>query len=109
MKNKSRFIANKPNPYHVINAKTYLVNIDYISNTKDQDYLYSTPKYDKIKQLNELYKQGHDIHYWSNRRGIDRYQRYNFLTYRQLNEWKALYCSLSIGKPKFNTQIYELS
>ncbi len=108
MKHKPRFIANKPNPYRVINCKTYLVNIDYISHTKYDNYINSIPNYNKIKEINELYKEGHDIHYWTNR-GFDNDKKYNFLTYRQLHEWRVLYCSLSIGKPHFNQHVYELS
>lgn len=108
MKHKAYFIANKPNPYRIINNKTYLVNIDYISSNKYDNYINSIPNKDRIKKLNELYKEGHDIHYWTSR-GIHNDNKYNFLTYRQLHEWKALYSSLSIGKPDFKNIIYELS
>lgn len=107
MKKSVKPIVTRNNPNSIINKKTYLVNIDKISITKHGDYLKSRPIIDKIEELNKLYEEGHDIHYWTNR-GINNISKsYHFLTYRQLHEWKVNYCSISIGKPTFNWPVYE--
>lgn len=107
MKYYPRTIVKKRNPNYIINRKTYLVNIDKISNTNYEDYLHSKPIFSQIEKYNLLYQQGHDIHYWTDRGKDYEGKTYNFLTYRQLHEWKVKYCSISIGKPIFQWSVYE--
>lgn len=105
MREYPRTIVRKNNINYKINKKTYVINIDKISFTKYNDFIHSKPVFEKIEKLNSLYDEGHDIHYWTDR-GSDG-KTYNFLTYRQLHEWKVKYSSLTIGKPIFTNKVYE--
>lgn len=88
----------------------YIVDIDgtICSQEKNQDgsidYNKSQPYYDRIKRINALYDQGHEIHYWTARgsaSGIDRYD----LTLEQLKKWGVKYHRFYIGKPVYDVWI----
>ena len=66
----------------------YIVDIDgtIFSDTHNGNYHEARPLTDRIAHFNNLYDQGHEIHYWTARgseSGIDRTQ----LTMQQLAQW----------------------
>ena len=49
----------------------YVVDIDgTICKTKGSDYENSKPIKERIQKMNELFDEGHEIHYWTARGGI---------------------------------------
>lgn len=74
-----------------------------------EHYLAQKPFTDRIQHINNLYNQGHEIHYWTARgatRGID----WTDLTRDQLAEWGCLYHELHVGnKPHFDMYICDKS
>lgn len=68
------------------------------------DYNKTEPYKDRIEKINQLYDQGHEIHYWTARgseSGVDRSE----LTTRQLREWGAKFTSLQFKKPHYHIWI----
>ena len=68
------------------------------------DYMDSVPIFDRIKQINALYDQGHEIHYWTARgtvSGIDWIDQ----TIDQLDEWGVRYTTIATGKPDYDIWI----
>tara|TARA_R100001509_G_C4816951_1_gene198407 strand:- start:374 stop:712 length:339 start_codon:yes stop_codon:yes gene_type:complete len=68
------------------------------------DYSKSRPYMDRIKLINKLYDEGHEIHYWTARgtvSGIDWYTR----TEQQLKEWGVKYHEFNVGKPHYDIWI----
>ena len=79
--------------------KTYVFDIDgtICSNTNGK-YELASPYNERINYINDLYKKGNIIKYFTARgttTGID----WHDLTKRQLNEWGAFYHELILGKP----------
>jgi CMP-N,N'-diacetyllegionaminic acid synthase len=69
--------------------------------TNDIDYSHSTPKENVIKAINQLYKAGHTITYWTARgtkTGVD----WRKITEKQLEEWGVKYHDLKFGKPLYD-------
>jgi hypothetical protein len=65
------------------------------------DYSKSFPIPERIKEINELFLDGNEIHYWTARgtvTGIDWYK----LTEEQLKEWGCLYTTVNVGKPHYD-------
>jgi len=66
------------------------------------DYLFSKPRYQQIKKINQLYKQGNEIIYWTargNATGIN----WDKLTQEQLSEWGCQYTRIAkIKKPVYD-------
>lgn len=83
----------------------YYCDVDNtICTTIDSDYLRSIPMYDRIKVMNDLYDQGHEVHYWTargNSTGIDWYD----FTVDQLNGWSVKYTSFNTKKPSYDVFI----
>jgi hypothetical protein len=83
----------------------YMVDIDdTICSTTDKDYHNSVPYMDRIKRLNNLYDDGHEIHYWTARgtsSGIDWLEH----TTKQLDSWGCKYHSIKVGKPSYDVWI----
>ena len=80
--------------------KTYVFDIDgtICSNTNGK-YELASPYYERIDFINDLYKKGNIIKYFTARgttTGIDWHE----LTKKQLNEWGAFYHELILGKPQ---------
>ena len=73
------------------------------------DYEKAAPLSTRIKYINQLFDEGHEIHYWTARgsvSGID----YTELTKKQLLEWGAKYHELHVGgKPHFDMYICDKS
>lgn len=89
---------------------TYIVDIDgTICNTPltvdgKHNYEISVPIYDRIKYINSLYDEGHEIKYWTARGSSSRIDWYD-LTLQQLTEWGCKFHSVSIGKPSYDVWI----
>lgn len=65
------------------------------------DYWLSKPYMDRIEQINRLYDEGHEIHYWT-ARGTLSGQDWYYRTKNQLHKWGAKYHKFSVGKPHYD-------
>ena len=73
------------------------------------DYAKANPMPHRIAKINELYDEGHEIHYWT-ARGCVSGTDYTELTEQQLLEWGAKYHKLHVGnKPHFDMYICDKS
>jgi hypothetical protein len=87
----------------------YIVDIDQtICTTKKKngkwDYENSTPIYNRIDHINQLYDLGHTIIYWTSRgnsTGID----WSELTKNQLDSWGCKYHEVKLGKPEYDVWV----
>ena len=72
-------------------------------------YHLAKPKYDKIKIVNELYSQGHEIIIYTGRGMSNGFQRavmlYWDLTVEQLKAWGVNYSEFLMGKPHYDIMI----
>ena len=80
---------------------------------RDQDisiaYTDVKPFHDRIAMVNDLFDEGHEIHYWT-ARGCKSGDDYTELTKSQLLEWGAKYHELHVGnKPHFDMYICDKS
>jgi len=83
----------------------YMVDIDgTICHTENRDYENSRPIQDRIKKMNWLYDQGHEVHYWT-ARGTTSGKNWLELTKKQLNEWGVKHHSVNVGKPDYDMWI----
>jgi uncharacterized protein YheU (UPF0270 family) len=81
--------------------KIYIDIDDTICRTSGLDYSNSTPLKERIEKINDLYRQGNTIIYWTARgseTGID----WKDITEKQLNNWGALHHSLLFKKPAYD-------
>ena len=82
--------------------KVYMVDIDNtICISNGSDYANSKPIIERIEKINELYKQGHKIIYWTARggnSGID----WTDKTHSQLAAWGCRYDEIRMGKPVYD-------
>ena len=72
-----------------------------ICKTNGMNYSDSVPLYENINKINKLYKEGHNIVYWTARGTRTGLNHFN-LTYKQLNEWKCDFHELRMGKPVYD-------
>ena len=73
------------------------------------DYKKAEPLSERIKHINQLYDEGHEIHYWTARGSVSGTD-YTELTKQQLLEWGAKYHELHVGnKPHFDMYICDKS
>jgi len=83
----------------------YIIDIDNtICKTFDSQYPLSQPMMDRINKINQLYRDGHTIVYWTargGRSGID----WTELTKKQLDQWGCLYHEIRLGKPSYDIWI----
>lgn len=83
----------------------YMVDIDgTICTNTNGDYHSAQPFVDRIDHFNQLFDQGHEIHYWTARggsTGID----WSVLTRQQFANWQIKYTSLSFKKPPYDIWI----
>lgn len=86
---------------------TYVFDIDgTICITRDSDYQNSQPIPERIKFINTLYDEGHQIVFLT-ARGMGRtknsiegaYSLFEKLTHKQLQQWGVKYHQLFLGKP----------
>ena len=76
------------------------VDIDNtICKTPGKDYKNAVPNHNRIERINNLYKSGHRIIYWTSRKSSSNIRE---LTEKQLNDWGCLYHSLEMTKPDFD-------
>jgi len=70
-----------------------------------RDYSLALPIWENIEKINKLFKDGHEIFYWTARgtmTGIDWYE----ITYNQLRSWGCEFHKLSTGKkPQYDLLI----
>ena len=70
----------------------------------DKTFEDSIPYTNRIKKINDLYRSGHTIIYWTARgtsTGID----WELLTKRQLFDWGVMYHEVRLGKPSYDVWI----
>lgn len=71
-------------------------------------YQNAAPYLRRIQQVNDLYDEGHEIHYWTSRgqtTGID----WTDLTQKQLVEWGCKFTSVRMNKPMYDWWIDDKS
>lgn len=87
----------------------YFVDIDWTIAATPQlgsswDYKKSQPMLCRIKKLNDLFDEGHEIIYWTARGSNSGYDWYE-LTVTQLLSWGCKFHELRMGKPSFDVFI----
>ena len=71
-------------------------NIDGTSRYQD-----AKPLIRRIQKINDLFDEGHEVHYWTSRgmtTGID----WSDITKKQLSEWGCKFTSIKMNKPMYN-------
>lgn len=80
----------------------YFIDLDNtLCLTENSDYVNSRPILERIRYVNELKKQGHEITIWTARgktSGIDHRE----LTIKQLKDWNIDYDNLLMDKPSYD-------
>tara|TARA_Y200000002_G_scaffold357632_1_gene340319 strand:- start:137 stop:463 length:327 start_codon:yes stop_codon:yes gene_type:complete len=71
-------------------------------------YRAQMPFEERIEEINRLYDQGHEIHYWT-ARGATSGKNWTELTTEQLKKWGCKYTALHMGKPHFDIYICDKS
>ena len=69
----------------------------YKNKNGEWDYILSKPRYRQIKKINQLYKKGNEIVYWT-ARGSATGLNWDKLTYNQLSEWECQYTRIEKNK-----------
>ena len=87
----------------------YFIDLDNtLCLNENSDYTNSKPILERIRYVNELKTQGHNITIWTARgstSGIDHKE----LTVKQLDEWGVQYDNLLMGKPSYDVYIDDKS
>ena len=76
--------------------------------TNGNNYMNSTPIYDRIEKVNQLKKDGNTIHIWT-ARGQNSGINYTELTKKQLSKWNINYDHLITNKPSYDLYIDDKS
>ena len=91
--------------------KVYIIDIDgtiwteYYLKDGSQDYKKAKPIKERVAKINNLFKEGNEIHYWTARGTVTRINHYD-LTLNQLKKWNCKFHSLSVGeKPNYDLLI----
>lgn len=80
----------------------YIIDIDgTICTNSNGDYANARPYSYRIEHFNQLYDQGHEIHYWT-ARGSNTGLDWTDLTMAQLQKWGAKFTSAKLGKPSYD-------
>ena len=84
----------------------YIVDIDdtICSNTHIGNYHDAVPLTNRIAHFNQLFEQGHEIHYWT-ARGSRTGRDWSELTMQQLAQWGVKYTTAGTGKPSYDIWI----
>ncbi len=83
----------------------YMVDIDgTICHSPSSDYRESKPIWDRIKKINALFDQGHEIHYWT-ARGGNSGKNWDEFTIQQFDDWGCKYTTLNFKKPTYDIWI----
>lgn len=88
----------------------YIVDIDntICPQSEDSDYTNTLPWQERIAQINKLYDEGHEIHYWTSR-GSRTGRDWSHFTVEQLTEWGCKFNSVRVGKPHYDVWIDDKS
>jgi len=87
----------------------YYIDIDNtICLTENSDYDNSSPLYDRIRAINNLYDQGHKIVYWT-ARGSKSGKDWSELTKNQLDFWGCRRHNILFNKPHYDLYIDDKS
>lgn len=101
--NMPNFLSKLFSSEHIPKKKDYMVirvDIDNtICKTPGTDYKNAVPNHNRIDRINNLYKSGHKIIYWTSRKSSSSIRE---LTERQLEEWGCMYHALEMSKPEFD-------
>lgn len=99
-----RTVGGSPYPMKT-DKRRYFIDIDgTICNITASDYPNSQPNKQKIRVFNELYQQGHEVHYWTGRGSVSG-KNWDKFTKQQLESWGVLYTSINMGKPHYDVWI----
>lgn len=80
----------------------YIIDIDgTICNNTNGDYANAQPFTERIAHFNQLYDQGHELHYWT-ARGGNTGRDWSALTAQQLKAWGVKHTSAKTGKPPYD-------
>lgn len=83
----------------------YYVDIDgTICSNTNGNYKLAKPYPHRIEHINNLFEQGHEVHYWTARGGHSG-KDYTELTKKQLQEWGCKYTELRMKKPSYDVFI----
>lgn len=89
--------------------KIYVDIDNTICKTEGSDYPNSTPNPKNIAKINQLFREGHEIIYWTARGGHSG-KDWTELTTKQLKEWDCLYDELICNeKPSYDLLICDKS
>lgn len=75
--------------------------ICYRENKSKLDYSEAIPYTERIKKINQLYKEGNTIVYWTARGTVTQTNWFQ-VTLKQLNDWKCKFHELRMGKPAYD-------
>lgn len=93
----------------MIITQTYIVDIDNtICISETNNYLNSTPIFERIKKINDLYDQGNTIIYWT-ARGVSSGKDWTEFTKEQLKTWNCKYTELWMNKPSYDVWVDDKS
>ena len=82
--------------------KIIFVDIDNtICITNETNYEKAIPIKERIEKINNLYKEGNIIIYWT-ARGTMTGKIWFDLTFKQLKDWNCLFSELRMGKPFYD-------
>jgi len=82
----------------------YIVDIDGTICNQERpkpNYLTAKPHMDRIKKMNKLFDEGHELHYWT-ARGSTSGKDWNDFTRQQLAGWGVKSTSVNCGKPIYD-------
>ena len=86
----------------------YCIDIDgsicRVQNADPRQYSIAEPIPERIKEFNELYDQGHEIHYWTSRGALSG-KDWKTFTRMQLKDWGVKYTKLKFNKPHYDVWI----
>lgn len=91
---------------YIVDIDGTICETDTYDPNSDQfpDYSESSPIQDRIEQINALYDDGHEIHYWTARGSVSGINWTDYTT-KQLDSWGVKYHSVSTGKPDYDIWI----
>lgn len=95
------FLKKKPK---IQKPDSMIIRVDIdntICSTPGMEYHNAIPMTDRIERINNLYRSGHTIIYWTSR-GVGSGRNLRELTERQLKNWGCLYHELELNKPLFD-------
>ena len=85
-----------------------VIDIDNTICTQEKDYSDAKPYMNRIKKINELYKEGNEIIFFT-ARGTDTGLDWKDITEKQIKKWGVKYHGLIFGKPSADIYIDDRS